>query len=108
MAQKIAQYVNPVLNALKSLGGYGQPSEVCAAVIKDMGLEESPILEETLKNGVSKFENKIAFVRLYLVLSGYIDRSERGVWTLTQKGRNSQPLSDSEIQENAIRDTTAI
>ncbi|MGA2060637.1 MAG: restriction endonuclease [Thermoguttaceae bacterium] len=99
MAQKIAKYVNPVLHALKSLGGSGQPSEVCAAVIKDMGLEESPILEETLKNGVSKFENKIAFVRLYLVLSGYIDRSKRGVWTLTEKGRNSQPLSDSEIQE---------
>jgi restriction system protein len=99
MAQKIAQYVNPVLNALKNLGGSGQPSEVCTAVIKDMGLEGSPILEETLKSGVSKFENKIAWVRLNLVLAGYIDRSKRGVWTLTEKGRNARPLSESEIHE---------
>jgi restriction system protein len=69
VAQLVAQYVNPVLKALKRLGGSGQPAEVCAAVIKDMGLEESPILEEMLKSGVSKFENKVAWVRLYLVLA---------------------------------------
>jgi restriction system protein len=99
MTQKIAQYVNPVLSALKQLGGSGQPAEVCAIVIKDLGLEGSAVLEETLKNGVSKFENKIARVRQYLVLAGYIDRSKRGVWTLTEKARNSGPLSDTEIGE---------
>ena len=50
-------------------------------------------------SGVSKFENKIAWVRQYLVLAGYIDRSKRGVWTLTEKARNSGPLSDAEIHE---------
>jgi len=99
MAQKIAQYVNPVLTALKRLGGSGRPAEVCAAVARDLGLEGSPLLEETLKSGVSKFENKIAWVRQYLVLAKYIDRSQRGVWTLTEKGRSSQPLSDDEINE---------
>jgi len=56
------------------------------------------ILEETLESGQSRFENKVAWVRLYLVLSGYIDRSRRGVWTLTDKGRNTDRLSDTEIQ----------
>jgi restriction system protein len=83
MAQKIAQYVNPVLAALKRLGGSGRPAEVCTAVAHDMGLEDSPLLEETLKSGVSKFENRVAWVRLYLVQANYIDRSKRGVWTLT-------------------------
>jgi restriction system protein len=99
MAQQVAQYINPVLNALKKLGGSGQPTEVCEAVIKDMGLEGSPILEATLKSGVSKFENRIAWVRLYLVLAGYIDRSKRGVWTLTEKGRNSGSLSEAETHQ---------
>jgi restriction system protein len=96
MAQKIAQFVNPVLTALKRLGGSGRPSEVCEAVAHDMGLEGSSMLEETLRSGVSRFENKIAWVRQYLVLAGYIDRSERGVWALTAKGRSSPALSEEE------------
>jgi len=99
MAQLIAEYVNPVLTAIKKLGGSARPAEVIAAVVKDMGLEGSPFLEETHKSGVSKVENKIAWVRLYLVLAGYIDRSRRGVWTLTEKGRNSPLLSDQEIHQ---------
>lgn len=97
MAQQVGQYINPVLNVLKRLGGSARPAEVCDAVIKDLGLDGSPVLDETLKSGVSKFENKIAWVRLYLVLAGYIDRSKRGVWTLTERGRDSQPLTPAEV-----------
>lgn len=99
MAQLIAQYVNPVLKALKQLGGSGQPAEVCASVAKELGLDSSPLLEETLKSGVSRFENKIAWVRQYLVLAGYIDRSKRGVWALTEKGRKAKILSDVEVNK---------
>lgn len=99
MAQIIGQYINPVLTAIKKLGGSARPAEVCSTVIEDLGLEGDPMLEETLKSGASRFENKIAFVRLYLALTGYIDRSNRGVWTLTDKGRNSPELTDLEIQE---------
>lgn len=99
MAQKVGQYVNPVLQALKKLGGSARPAEVCSAVAADLALAGSPVLEETLKSGVSKFENKIAWVRLYLVLTGYLDRSKRGVWTLTEKGKNTTALSDQAINE---------
>jgi len=97
MAQQIARYFNPVLTALKQLGGSARPSEVCAMVAQEMKLRDA-VLEETLESGQSRFENKIAFVRLYFVLTGYIDRSRRGVWTLTDKGRNTTRLSDAEIQ----------
>ena len=99
MAQVIAHYVNPVLSALKRLGGSGQPAEVCAAVAADLGLEGSPIVQETMKSGQTKFYNTIAWVRLYLAMAGYIDRSRRGVWTLTEKGRDCPTLSDAEIRE---------
>jgi len=99
MAQFIAQYVNPVLNALKGLGGSGQPGEVCAAVAKEMRLKASPNLEENLKSGVFKFENHVAWVRQHLVWAGYIGQSKRGVWTLTEKGRNAKTLSDAEVRE---------
>lgn len=99
MAQQVGQYLNPVLQAIKRLGGSARPAEVCRAVAKDLGLEGSPVLEETLSTGVSRFENKIAWVRLYLVLTGYLDRSKRGVWTLTEKGKNAPILSDDEVNQ---------
>jgi restriction system protein len=99
MAQQVGQYVNPVLQAIKRLGGSARPAEVCRAVAKDLGLEGSPQLEETLSTGVSKFENKIAWVRLYLVLAGYLDRSKRGVWTLTEKGKTAPILSTDEVNK---------
>ena len=43
MAKRLSQYVNPVLTAIKKLGGSASPAEVCATVIKDMRLEGSPL-----------------------------------------------------------------
>jgi restriction system protein len=102
MNQYFGQYVNPVLSALKRLGGSGRPKEVCAAVAREMGLEGSPMLKETLKSGVTKFENRIAWVRQYLVRTGYIDDSQRGVWVLTEKGTNAPTLTDEQIDKLLI------
>jgi restriction system protein len=101
MAQQPSQsdLINPVLKAIKQLGGSAAPKEVYAAVAKDLGLEGSPVLEELQKSGVPKFNNNIAFVRFYLVQTGYLDSSTRGVWTLTDKGRNAPALSDAEINQ---------
>lgn len=99
MAQQVAQLVNPVLSAIKRLGGSARPAEVYTEVARALGLEGSPILTETLRSGGSRFDNKIQFVRLYLVLAGYIDRSKRGVWALTEKGRTSSELTDQEVHK---------
>ena len=99
VAQQVAQYVNPVLTAIKKLGGSASPAEVSATVVKDMGLEGSPLLEQTNKNGVSKFKNQINWVRFYLATAGYIDQSQHGVWTLTEKGRSAPPLTESDVHQ---------
>lgn len=99
MAQKIAKYVNPVLNALKKLGGSARPTEVFSEVIKDLGLEGSAELEERKKDGILKFHSKFGFVRYHLVRAGYIDQSNRGVWSLTEKGRSAPVLTEKQIHE---------
>jgi restriction system protein len=47
------------------------------------------ILNQTNKNGSSRFENRVAWARFYLAKAGLIDTSRRGVWTLTESGRRS-------------------
>lgn len=99
MADKIAPYINPILHALRRLGGSARRKDILAAVIQDMGLEGSPVLENTLKSGVSVFENHAVKALRYLNMSGYVESPEYRYWALTEKGRDSQKLSDSVVAE---------
>lgn len=76
----------PLIESLKDLGGSGIPSEVIDLAIEKLGISESE-QEETLKSGGSKVRNQAMFARLYLVKSGYISSSQKGVWSLTEKAR---------------------
>ena len=54
---------------------------------------------EPLPSGVqTRFENQVHWARFYLAKAGYIDSSQRGVWTLTDKGRQLGEVSDADIQ----------
>ncbi len=45
---KFATYINPLLSALKKLGGSARPSEVCTVIARDLALPDSG-LEKRLK-----------------------------------------------------------
>lgn len=78
----------PVLDALVSLGGSGKPSEVRDHLAEQLSITDAA-LECTLKNGTQLFLNRVQWARHYLAKTGYIGSSKRGVWTLTDKGRNA-------------------
>jgi restriction system protein len=44
------------------------------------------VQNELLPSGEPRFRNQVHWARLYLVHEGLMDRSRRGVWTLTEKG----------------------
>jgi restriction system protein len=53
---------------------------------------------EPLPSGVqTRFENQVHWARFYLAKAGYIDSSQRGVWTLTEKGRSLEKVTSDEI-----------
>lgn len=82
---RFLRYFGPVLQALHQLGGSGRPAEVRPAVALICQLPKE-VLEERLKSGGLRFSNDVNFVRFYLAKAGYIDGSQPGVWTLTEKG----------------------
>jgi len=92
---KFLRFVIPVIDVLKKLGGSGKVSEVQDAVIEMLDVSENE-LEETLKSGDSRIKNQIAWARFYLLKSGYLESSQRGVWTLTEKGLKSE-LDDRDV-----------
>ncbi|MCZ8122372.1 MAG: AAA family ATPase [Magnetospirillum sp.] len=85
---KFVQYFNPVLEALRTLGGTAEPKKVMARVQGLMKVPEAE-LHETNKNGQSKYENKIGWARFYLAKAGLVDSERRGVWSLTPIGRET-------------------
>ena len=80
------RWMNPVLVALKELGGQGTPQEVRSVIAKNEKLTEEELTETRGITNVNKFKNEVAFARNYLVIGGYIDKSIRGVWKLTEQG----------------------
>ena len=81
------KWFKPLLEALKDLGGAATPKEARGKIIENETLSEDEVAQTRGKTNVNKFENEVAFARNYLVYSGYIDNSERGVWKITDAGR---------------------
>lgn len=86
---RFVAFFGPVLDALRSLGSSARPQEVYDVVAKDLAISDGE-LNATNKGGNSKFENRVAWARFYLAKAGLIDSEKRGVWVLTEKGRDTR------------------
>lgn len=97
VASRFARYLGPVIAAVRELGGSGRPDEVRAVIARRLSISEAE-QSEPLPSGVqTRFENQVHWARFYLAKAGYIDSSQRGVWTLTDKGRQLGDVSDTDI-----------
>ena len=75
-----------MLDALRDLGGSGTPDEVAERIAANLGLSDE-FQDELLASGVSRYRKNVAFARFFLAKEGLVDSSERGVWSLTERGR---------------------
>ena len=85
---QFVRYFGPILDALRGLGGSGTPDEVVEKSAQDLKVPEK-VQNELISSGESRFRNQIAWARFYLVREGFLDSSRRGVWSLTEQGRNT-------------------
>ena len=75
--------MGPLLDALRQLGGSGTPNEVGERVAKDVGLSDEIQNDDETR----RYKTQMSWARQCLVLEGLLDRSQRGVWSLTERGR---------------------
>ena len=94
----VVKWFAPLIKALKDLNGSATPQEVRQKIIENEKLSEDDISQTRGRNNVNKFKNEVDFARDYLKKSGYIDGSERGIWTLSEAGKTvemTQELAES-------------
>ena len=78
----------PLLEALIELGGKGKPRDIYPLVTKRFPKLTDEDLKLTHKSGAVVWTNRIQFTRQGLVAKGEIDKSVKGVWAITEKGRD--------------------
>lgn len=91
--------MNPLLRAMKELGGSGTVEEINSKVAEILGLhdEQLDILHDAKRGGQTEFKNRLTWTRSYLKRYGILENSSRSVWALTPEGSNLAELNEKEV-----------
>jgi restriction system protein len=93
------QLMNPLVQALKDLGGSGTIEEIYNKVAEIAGLTNAQ-LEVPHAGGrgfKSEIDYRLAWSRTYLKKYGLLENSSRGVWSLTAKGSKIDHIDEKEV-----------
>ncbi len=96
---KFDDLMNPVLQALKQLGGSGTNEEINnkVAEIARIPAEQLEVLHNPEKGGMTEIEYRLMWTRTYLKKYGLLDNSSRGVWSLTAEGNRVDRVDERDV-----------
>jgi restriction system protein len=87
-------YIPRVVSALREMDGVAKAAAVRDAIVTTMAVNNEAFNETILANGAIKYQNDIAWARMYLVNAGMLEpvkAAGHGIWKLTRTGW-SMPL----------------
>jgi restriction system protein len=85
------QLMWPALVALRELGGSATMGEMYEQMVRDQGFSEEQQAVLTKDGRTSEINYRLHWARTHLKSIGAIDNSQRGVWSLTDKGKSLTP-----------------
>lgn len=91
--------MNPTIEALRNLGGSATIEELFNKVVEVAGINEEQLEEihDPERGSQTEVEYRLAWTRTYLKKYGLLENSNRGVWALTQKGRQTERVNPKEV-----------
>ena len=91
--------MNPVIQALKSLGGSGTIEEINSKVaeLAKIPSEQLEVLHNPEKGGMTEIEYRLMWTRTYLKIYRVIENSVRGVWSLTERGSKIEKVEEKDV-----------
>ena len=102
MSKPIPSYdllMNPLLQAMFSLGGSGSINEIVEKVIELENIPEeiSSIPHNPEKGNDTELEYRHAGARTYLKKYGFLENSSRGIWVLTSKATKEKTVDPRDV-----------
>lgn len=98
---KYDEMFNPLLQALRNLGGSASIPEQEDEVASLLKLSEAD-LAEIHRGNRTKFSYRLAWARNYLKRFGLLDNSSRGVWALTATGHDKTAVDKNEVKRFVV------
>ena len=94
------ELMNPLLEALKSLGGSASIAELNDKIAEILGLTEEQLAVPHSDNRGSKVAYRLAWTRTYLKQYGLLENSSRGIWALTAAGRSANSVDPKQVVQD--------
>lgn len=89
---------NPLIRALRALGGSASIQELYDKVVEIEQLPESVLSQIHNEDGnMTEVAYRLAWARSYLKKFGILENSQRGVWSLTSRARELDEVSPAEV-----------
>ena len=95
---------NPILQAIKKLGGSASIAELDEEITNSVHLSDEDIAEPHGERG-TELQYRLAWARTYLKAFGLLDNTARGVWVLTEKGQHLDSVDPRHVTR-FVRDST--
>ncbi|MFL9880583.1 AAA family ATPase [Herbaspirillum rhizosphaerae] len=92
---QFVSYFAPVYLALQHFGGQAKARQVYDYIAEHCGLSAGDLAQAN-KNGRPTFENRAAWARFYLTKAGWMYAPKRGVWALTELGKQATEFTDTQ------------
>jgi restriction system protein len=91
--------MNPLLRALRALGGSGSVEEIYDKVVELERLPEDVLsqLHDPEKSTQTEVACRLAWARTYLKKYGFLENSTRGVWSLTAKAKATEEVDTQDV-----------
>jgi restriction system protein len=102
---KYHQLMNPLLEALRDLGGSGSIEEIYEKVAENLRLPEEVlnVPHDPEKSTQTEVQYRLAWARTYLKKYGLLENSSRGVWSITPEKRHVQKV-DAQAVVRTVRE----
>ena len=88
---------NPLIRALRALGGSGSIQEIYDKVVELEKLPESVLSQLHNEGDMTEVAYRLAWARSWLKKFGVLENSQRGVWSLTAQARDLEEVNPVEV-----------
>lgn len=96
---KYHELMNPLLQALRILGGSGSIEEISTQVSESLDLPDDVLglLHDPDRSSQTELDYRLAWARTYLKRYGLLENSERGVWLIAPEKRDITTIDPQEV-----------